>query len=104
MWECGGLRFANPPYALSKKRVPRRTLTYVNALALPDNLKSPGRRNLYMQLRNSPQCYGAIPQAMHWLTVALVILAWLLGQFDDISQKARRGGPASTYISPQGSR
>lgn len=46
-----------------------------------------------MQLRNSPQGYGAVPQAMHWVTVALVILAWFLGQFDDIFPKgAAQGG------------
>ena len=43
-----------------------------------------------MQLRNSANGYGAVQQAMHWTTVALVILAWLLGQFDDIFPK----GPA----------
>ena len=36
-----------------------------------------------MRWRNSADGYGAVPQVMHWLTVALVILAWLLGQFDD---------------------
>lgn len=36
-----------------------------------------------MQLRNSVQSYGAIPMSLHWLTVALVVLAWLLGTFGD---------------------
>ena len=40
-----------------------------------------------MQLRNSHEGYGLVPQAMHWITVALVILAWFLGQFDDIFPK-----------------
>lgn len=41
-----------------------------------------------MRLRNSPDGYGAIPQALHWLTVALVLLAWVLGQFDDALPRA----------------
>lgn len=40
-----------------------------------------------MRWRNSAEGYGAIPQMMHWITVALVILAWFLGQFDDIFPK-----------------
>jgi cytochrome b561 len=36
-----------------------------------------------MQLRNSPERYGAIPKSLHWLTVALVILAWALGTWGD---------------------
>jgi cytochrome b561 len=36
-----------------------------------------------MQLRNSAQVYGAIPKSLHWLTVALVIVAWVLGTFGD---------------------
>jgi cytochrome b561 len=36
-----------------------------------------------MQLHNSLQRYGVISQALHWLTVVLVTLAWLLGQFGD---------------------
>ena len=50
-----------------------------------------------MGLRNSPEGYGAVAQAMHWLTVALVIVAWLLGEFDDVFPK----GPAraaSLYV------
>ena len=43
-----------------------------------------------MRLRNSAAGYGAIPQALHWITVALVILAWVLGQLDDVFPK----GPA----------
>ena len=34
-----------------------------------------------MQLFNSMKHYGAIPQALHWLTVFLVALAWALGIF-----------------------
>jgi cytochrome b561 len=36
-----------------------------------------------MQLRNSTSRYGAIPQAVHWLTALFVVLGWLLGQFGD---------------------
>ena len=43
-----------------------------------------------MQLFNSAKDYGAIPQALHWLTVFLVALAWALGIFDDVLPK---GGP-----------
>jgi len=47
-----------------------------------------------MRLRNSAEGYGAVSQMMHWITVALVILAWLLGQFDDVLPKgvARAAG------------
>ncbi len=37
-----------------------------------------------MRLLNSTRNYGAIPQALHWLTVLLVALAWALGVFDDV--------------------
>lgn len=36
-----------------------------------------------MRLFNSERDYGAISQALHWLTVFLVALAWMLGIFDD---------------------
>jgi cytochrome b561 len=36
-----------------------------------------------MQLRNSTSRYGAIPQALHWLTALFVITGFLLGQFGD---------------------
>jgi cytochrome b561 len=36
-----------------------------------------------MRLTNSTDRYGAIPQFLHWVVVALVIVAWLLGQFID---------------------
>lgn len=32
-----------------------------------------------MQLRNSPQRYGAIAKALHWTIAVLVIVAWILG-------------------------
>ena len=43
-----------------------------------------------MQLRNSQDSYGLISQALHWVVVVLVILAWALGTFDDVFPK----GPA----------
>ncbi|HEX3505000.1 MAG TPA: cytochrome b/b6 domain-containing protein, partial [Xanthobacteraceae bacterium] len=36
-----------------------------------------------MQLGNSTSRYGAIPQAVHWLTALFVIAGWSLGQFGD---------------------
>lgn len=47
-----------------------------------------------MRLRSSVEGYGAVSQIMHWITVVLVILAWLLGQFDDVFPKgaARAAG------------
>ena len=36
-----------------------------------------------MQLRNSAQNYGVVAKSLHWLTVVLVILAWILGTFGD---------------------
>jgi cytochrome b561 len=45
-----------------------------------------------MQLRNSASRYGAIPQALHWLTALFVICGWLLGQFgDDLPRGPVRG-------------
>ena len=40
-----------------------------------------------MQLRNSASRYGAIPQAVHWLTALFVVAGWLLGQFGDALPK-----------------
>jgi cytochrome b561 len=50
-----------------------------------------------MRWRNSTEGYGAVPQALHWITVALVILAWFLGQFDDIFPKGAARA-ASLYV------
>lgn len=36
-----------------------------------------------MRIYNSSNGYGAIPQAVHWLTVILVAVAWILGLFGD---------------------
>ena len=36
-----------------------------------------------MRFTNSKDRYGIIPQFLHWVVVAIVIAAWLLGQFVD---------------------
>lgn len=36
-----------------------------------------------MQLRNSADRFGAVPKALHWSMVALVVMAWVLGTFGD---------------------
>lgn len=41
-------------------------------------------------MRNSPDGYGAVPQALHWAVAVLVLLAWLLGTFGDVFPR----GPA----------
>jgi cytochrome b561 len=43
-----------------------------------------------MQLANSKSDYGAVSQALHWLTAIFVICGFLLGQFGDVFPK----GPA----------
>ena len=55
-----------------------------------------------MQLFNSTKDYGAIPQALHWLTVILVALAWALGTFDDVLPKGGPVIPACLFTFPQG--
>ena len=61
-------------------------LTWVKAY-VPDAKLMFSLRGSNMRLRNSTEGYGAVSQMMHWITVALVILAWFLGQFDDIFPK-----------------
>jgi hypothetical protein len=41
-------------------------------------------KDLNMRWRNSTAGYGAALQIMHWSTVILVIVAWFLGQLDDL--------------------
>lgn len=48
-----------------------------------------------MQLFNSTKNYGAVAQALHWLTVFLVALAWALGIFGDVLPK---GGPRESGL------
>lgn len=40
-----------------------------------------------MQLRNSADRYGAVPQSLHWIIVILVLIAWALGIFEDALPK-----------------
>lgn len=54
-----------------------------------------------MRLFNSTKDYGAIPQALHWLTVFLVALAWVLGTFDDMLPKVGRVIPACSFTFAQ---
>lgn len=48
-----------------------------------------------MRLFNSARDYGAIARALHWLTVFLVVLAWVLGVFGDVLPK---GEPRQTGL------
>src|ERR1700693_2182479 len=44
-----------------------------------------------MQWTNSTARYGALPQAVHWLTFLCVSIGWLLGTFlDDIPKGSAR--------------
>jgi len=53
-----------------------------------------------MQMLNSPQRYGAVVQVMHWATVVLVLLAWLLGTFgDDLPRGAARDAGLFIHMS-----
>lgn len=36
-----------------------------------------------MQMRNTPTSYGLVAQSLHWLTLVLVVTAWLLGIVGD---------------------
>ncbi|HUI14522.1 MAG TPA: cytochrome b [Xanthobacteraceae bacterium] len=45
------------------------------------------RSKTNVQLTNSKLCYGAVPQALHWLTAIFVICGFLLGQFGDVLPK-----------------
>ena len=40
-----------------------------------------------MQLLNSSARYGAVLQAVHWLTALLVVCGWLIGEFNDYLPK-----------------
>ncbi|WP_166295074.1 cytochrome b [Bradyrhizobium sp. 2S1] len=53
-----------------------------------------------MQLTNSRDRYGAVPQFLHWLTVVLVIVAWALGVFgEDLPKGATRATGLVIHIS-----
>jgi cytochrome b561 len=53
-----------------------------------------------MQLRNSADSYGAAVKVLHWLTVALVLFAWMLGTFGDVLPRgAARANGLVVHIS-----
>ncbi len=53
-----------------------------------------------MQLSNSEDGYGAVAKLLHWLTVGLVAVAWLLGTFgDELPRGAGRAAGLFTHIS-----
>jgi cytochrome b561 len=53
-----------------------------------------------MQLRNSARGYGAVSLSLHWLSVGLVLLAWLLGTFsDELPRRAARSAGLFVHIS-----
>ena len=53
-----------------------------------------------MQLINSSNRYGAVPQFLHWMTVVLVAIAWALGTFgDDLPKGAARATGLFIHIS-----
>jgi cytochrome b561 len=53
-----------------------------------------------MRLRNSPDGYGAIPQLLHWATVLLVGLAWMLGTVgDELPKGGTRAAGLFVHIS-----
>jgi len=47
-----------------------------------------------MQLRNSPQAYGAIVLFAHWTTAFCVLAAWLIGTFMDVLPRGPARGAA----------
>jgi cytochrome b561 len=52
-----------------------------------------------MQLRNSARGYGAVSLSLHWLTVGVVLAAWLLGTFgDELPRGAARSGGLLVHI------
>ena len=52
-----------------------------------------------MQLRNSAHGYGAVSLSLHWLTVGLVVPAWLLGTFgDELPRGAARSAGLFVHI------
>jgi len=53
-----------------------------------------------MLIYNSSKGYGAVPQAVHWVTVILVAVAWTLGLFgDDLPKGAPRDAGLFVHIS-----
>ena len=53
-----------------------------------------------MQLRNSPERYGAITIALHWTMAVLVVAAWVLGSFgDELPRGAARATGQFIHVS-----
>ena len=53
-----------------------------------------------MQFRNSARGYGTVSMSLHWLTVALVAVAWSLGTFgDELPRGAMRSAGLFVHIS-----
>jgi cytochrome b561 len=53
-----------------------------------------------MQIRNSAIRYGAVPQVLHWLVAALIVVAWTLGTFgDDLPKGPARAAGLFVHIS-----
>lgn len=53
-----------------------------------------------MQLRNSPERYGAVAQTLHWAVAVLVLLAWTTGSFhDDLPRGAARAADLLAHMS-----
>lgn len=52
-----------------------------------------------MHGRSSPSGYGGVAMLLHWLTVAAVLIAWLLGTLgDDLPRGATRAAGLSIHI------
>ncbi|CAL8981971.1 MULTISPECIES: cytochrome b [Rhodoplanes] len=52
-----------------------------------------------MGLRNTRDSYGAMARAFHWLTVVLVLVAWLIGLFRGELPEANRAAAMFVHIS-----
>jgi cytochrome b561 len=53
-----------------------------------------------MQLRNSAHGYGGVAKILHWTTVGLVLICWLLGTFgDDLPRGTVRSAGLFIHIS-----
>jgi cytochrome b561 len=53
-----------------------------------------------MQIRNSALRYGAVAQTLHWLVVALIVAAWILGTFgDELPKGAARSAGLFVHMS-----
>jgi cytochrome b561 len=67
---------------------------------LSPGTKSPASEDVRMQLHNSVERYGAIPKTLHWVTVGLVIVAWVLGTWgEELPRGAARSAGLSIHAS-----